>query len=241
MSVAPYSRASSAQLGRVPMPMMRPAPPQPGTGHRHQAHRADAEHDHGVTQLDIGHFRAVETGAHHIDGHQGGVHAHVLRQQHQVGVRVVHVEKFRKHAVLLGQIFEAGHAGIVMGIVHAALLQGRRFPVGGDAGYHHDVTRAEAAHQSAHLHHLGHRFVPQDHRAAGGGAHVHGVGIGRAGRHRNGAHHRIHRPGRRFFTLQPAMFARSQYCITFHRYNLFSEICAEHRPQSTDGFQYKRT
>ena len=72
MSVAPYALAADTHAGTRSHRQNAGSAAQRGTGNGHQADRADPDNEHRVAKLDVGQFRAVESGGNHIAEHTRG-------------------------------------------------------------------------------------------------------------------------------------------------------------------------
>ena len=189
--------------------------PQGRARHRHQAHRADADDAHVVAELHVGQLHAVKAGGHHVAEHHRRGHVDVGGQQGQVGVGLVDVEQLAEHAVLeVGELPPRQHAAGVHGV---ACLGLQRAPVGGDGGDDDPVAGLEVLHQRAHLHHLAHGLVAEDHVVAvADGALPDRVHVRGAGGHGQRLHQRVQRAAGGGVLLNPAGLSDPEHCKSFH-------------------------
>ena len=112
---------------------------QRGTLHGHQTDGTDADDDDGMTETDIGEFRAVQTGGGHVAEHDGVFRSEPIRQESEVGVRVVHVENVGENAVFKVGEFPAGeHPARVH---RESRLRALRAPVRSNRGHDDAVAR----------------------------------------------------------------------------------------------------
>ena len=90
--------------------------PQRRTGHRHEPDRSDTDDEHRIAELHIRQLRAMKAGRHHVGEHARLRDVHPLRQMREIPIRIVDVEKLRKHTVFdVGELPARQHPAGVHG------------------------------------------------------------------------------------------------------------------------------
>ena len=189
---------------------------QGSTGHAHQADRADADNQDGITELNIGQLNAVEAGGHHVGEHAGVDNVDAVGQVSEVAVGVVDMEELGIEAILeVGELPAAQHTAGVHGV---AALSLKGVPVGGDGGDENTVTGLEVLDHRANLDDFGAALVAEDHVVSlTDGALPDGMDVGGADGDGKGLADGVHRTAHRALLLDPANLTDLDHCKTLHK------------------------
>ena len=72
---------------------------QCGTRDRHQTDRADTDNEHGISVLNIGKLRSMETGRNHVRKHRRMFDFYAVGDMGKIAVRIIDMEVFAEYPV----------------------------------------------------------------------------------------------------------------------------------------------